>query len=238
MFRNGIHFVFVLFFSTILNSAQASLIQFSDEATFKSSAGLSLTLESFEFLPVDSRTAQHTQLDLSGFSLLAPSSNLSVFKKKSSGQAATDGDNYVKYSSSSTDGGAFTLNFLNPVNWVGLNIIDWGERGIGELSLSASSGEALLIATTPQDDASVLFAGIASSLPLDFITISHDLPRESWALDEVYFGLEHKAAVPEPATGYLLASVLLALVIRRINGIDHGFVEHHDNDVRISRQGA
>lgn len=148
--------------------------------------------ENFEVLEKDNRASQHDGFSLEGFDVLASAKKLGVYNRKSAGQAATDGQQYIKYSPE-PGGSTLTFNFPSPVNTFGVSVIDWGERGVGELSLLASGVGVVHGLQTPQLDSGVAFLGVQLTSPVDSLQLMHDLSSESWAFDGVYYGFDARA---------------------------------------------
>lgn len=152
--------------------------------------------ESFEGVAADNRANQQEALVLDGVTVMASAKKMAVYNRKSAGQASVTGKQYVKYSRES-NGSSVTFDFDQPVDIFGLSIIDWGERGKGALSLWTPDGEAVQRWVTPQPDAAVKFMGVELDAPVPWLRLSHDLSSESWAFDDLYFGLAASTVTSE-----------------------------------------
>lgn len=214
-----------------VNLAVATPIIF-DAAEDLSAGAAEVHFESFESLENDTRTNQHSGFDLPGVQVSASAKKLAVFNRKSAGQAAVDGRQYVKYSSEA-GGSTLTFSFTSPVDIFGLSVIDWGERGDGVLSLLAGKFGAVHGLTTPQVDGGVAFLGVQLTSPISWISLKHNLSQESWAFDGLYFGVSTNAidtmneasaaivpevtatAVSEPGVALLFGLPFLMCCLRR-----------------------
>ncbi|NEP11603.1 MAG: hypothetical protein F6K14_15600 [Symploca sp. SIO2C1] len=177
----------------------AASTTFLDETDFLNNVTGLANLESFEDLVPDNVSSQRSSITVDDFTLSvpAPGTNLSVQSIPDFGQFATDGNNYVR----NTEGLSMTFSFLNPVNFFGLNVIDWGDfADPATLTLSTDLGETFNIASTPTIDGNLLFFGLTSDIAFSTLTLNQPSTLESWAVDEVYYGVTASEDVPEPAS--------------------------------------
>lgn len=167
--------------------ALATPVVYASSGDLASAAPTTL-LESFEGISADRRVNQHDVLNLEDLTVKASAKRMAVYNRESAGQAAVTGNQYVKYSRES-GGSQVTFDFESPVDIFGVSVIDWGERGQGALSLLAEGFGQVHHVETPQPDAGVTFLGIQLPAPVSWFQIVHDLSSESWAFDDVYYGL-------------------------------------------------
>ncbi|WP_169852875.1 PEP-CTERM sorting domain-containing protein [Anaerohalosphaera lusitana] len=203
----------ILLLFVFCGSSLAQLTRYVDKAQFVDAVPPIVATESFEDLATDASSAQRNTIELAQVTISTLDTSLSVHNTPEYGQQPTDGSQYVRISGGDEPGGReITFDFITPVNWFGLNIIDWGDgtvNGSGELVARVDCTEYIDITQGTKPDGNVTFFGFSSNNPFDCITIYNDIPTDSWAIDELYF------ATPEPATAVIFAAGTLMLARRR-----------------------
>lgn len=205
---------FALFHS---GSTLAALITFSSSADFLTQTS-GLEQEGFESTATFSTRTD--QVDFSLFTAQSAIPNLSLFGSSSGDMFATEGSNYLRNQSFS---GAITLSFNSAINAFALDLAGWGVNRNGTLTLSNELGDSVLISTGARTRGETLFFGVLSDQAFQQITLTSTTSRDSWAMDNLYFGMNSTnstvttASVAEPSGLWLMLIGLAGLSLRRQN---------------------
>lgn len=201
-------------------TATAGASVFTDRGDFESAAstaGVPLDgFESFEDFPAEPTNfmdvVDANGFEVTGFDTLDGFESIfTVENNAQSGLVPTDGDQVLRVST--FDGSVVTLNFDNPVNAVGLDLIgtaNFGDPAEAALTVETSADESLtLIEGEPNSANDTFFAGFVSNTPFDSITITNSYDGDSYGIDSVSYG------VPAPGSAALLGLAGLAATRRR-----------------------
>jgi hypothetical protein len=184
-------------------SAKAATQDFDDEAAFLTAAG-SLALESFESTPV-TNSLSLTEVATSDILVTSPDSgtDLGVFDLPDFGGVhATDGTNYLAFQSGTNE--RLVLDFADDINAVGINILDWGDFGQGELTFSNDAGDFFVVDVSPNPNGDEQFFGVINDgMLFNRVEFNQTISGEGYGVDEIYYGLTNEppdcdAASAEP----------------------------------------
>jgi len=189
----------------VVDPGRAAVITYTNESEF-ASAGSTLTMESFETLPVGDPSPP---VNTSHFTItrVVPSGSDPLVRNDSlnEGPHATDGIQYLAIGHPTEMGGTLAFDFFTPVNRFGINIVDFGDQQAGSLQLATNTGELFTIATNPPQraDGNELFFGISTgSESFSRIELTSTTTNDGIGFDEAYF-----ASVPEPSSFLILLTI-------------------------------
>jgi len=195
-----------------VSDVDATPIHFTDESTFLAAASGAI-LESFESVDTSVRNSNpivtpNFEMTISPISSGAFNWRVTDDTRPSAGTVPTHGSRFVEAGAGLSSGGAafaITFDFVTPIAFFGISILDFGDVGTaGELGINDGKGNFVSIASNPpsRPNANELFAGLGSSAhPITSVTLTKSTMTDGIALDEVYFV---PVAIPEPSTLALL----------------------------------
>jgi hypothetical protein len=182
---------------------------YTDKTSFLAAVGPT-TLESFENTPL--RAASLDPLLLSDMTVTS-TTPFGVIEDYPAAGFPTDGTQFLETPTGIPH--TVTFTFSTPINYFGLNIIDFGDAGTGSLYLLTDTGESYTIATVPPllSDGNVLFFGIQNtSTAFGGVSIQKTTTGEGILIDELYY---QPAIVPEPISSILFVTGGALLAGRR-----------------------
>lgn len=161
------------------------VMTFDDESAFLAMTQ-SPDMESFEGLTATNTRDSETFV-LPGFDVtFTPSGTpAGVFNVPSFGLAPTDGSQYISYQSDA--GETITFNFSAPKTAFGINILDWGDFGVGVLTFMNNAGDSFIVDIGSNPNGTNQFFGVINyDMPFDMVIFTQDIPGEGYGIDEIY----------------------------------------------------
>jgi len=192
-------------------STASAAMYFTDEAAFLAAAP-GLYVESFEELDPDNSfylvdpDNRHDEFILDDFKLRTPvQAELTVWDYNNEGYWATDGIQYVN----NYEGSSLIFEFDSPIKCFGVSITDFGDYFSTLLTFTNNIGDFYTAAVGPDVSWNLQFFGIITDTLFTRVTFSQSDSEDSYAIDEVYYG------IPEPTTFSLIALGILLFFRRR-----------------------
>ena len=180
-----------------------ALTTFNNEVDFLSVAG-PLSFEGFEGLTANN-SASLTSITASDFVVTASNNKLGVFDAFFAGQVATEGAQFLGHQSGMDVTTTFT--FDSGINSFGFDLLDYGDFGVGQLTLVNNAGDNVVVAISGGIDGNIQYFGLISDFIFTEAIFTNTIPGEAFGFDKVSY------RIPEPATICLLG--LGGLLLRR-----------------------
>lgn len=198
--------------TTLSASVCSVTLTYTNQAEFLSVIGPNFVLEDFESYPTD-LTFQTSIATTYFTATTVPNSGGDswLLLGDHSGNYVFDGANALVAGSESGD--AFTLSFTfnAPINYIGFNLIGFGNTTPGTLTMLTDAGDSFLLAENPPQQSSpsnIYFFGlINTNLAFSELTFIKTSLNDGIGFDEIYF-----SAVPIPPSIWLFGSGLLGLI--------------------------
>jgi len=193
------------------SSATAATLTYSSQADFLTAIGSGYLLENFESYPTD--LTHQTSITTDYFSTTTtPNSGGDswLLMGDDNGNYSNDGVNALVAGSDSGD--AFTLSFAldTTTNYIGFNLVGFGNGGDGTLTINTNAGDSFLIAENPPSKTrnNIIFFGLLNQdQAFTEFTLVKTTLNDGIGLDEMYF-----SAVPIPPALYLFGTGLIGLI--------------------------
>jgi hypothetical protein len=172
---------------------------FNNRSTFLTATG-PLFSEGFETLPANNSNTLPS-VAAADFTVVASNSGLGIFNTSIAGQNATEGTKFLDHQSGA--GVTTTFNFHFPIDSFGFDLIDYGDNGsTGQLQLTNSAGDNLVVAMAGAGDGNVRYFGIISTFAFTQAVFTNTIGGEAFAFDRMSYGTR----VPEPSILALLVT--------------------------------
>jgi hypothetical protein len=206
--KRNMFFKYSIVITLIITQNLIASVSYYSEEDFINAFPFTLSMESFEGLPVDNQPYIHSSLSLSDFTVSTDGDLLGVYDLgRFAGMHSTHGDQYVAAAGDIETTYQLDIYLDSPVKAFGLYITDWGDVGSGTLSLDNYIESEFTIASGSQPGDNDIFFGIISDTTFDHISINQNNTGDGFSIDEVYYG------IPEPSTLLLLG--LGTIILRR-----------------------
>jgi len=168
-------------------------------------------LENFESYPTDLTHQTSVALDYFSATITPTSGGDAYFLiGDDNGHYSFNGANALVANSESGSSYILSFTLYAETNYIGFNVIGFGNGGDGTLTINTNAGDSFLIAEKPPRNTvnNIMFFGLLNQdQAFTEFTLEKTTLNDGIGLDEMYF-----SAVPIPPALYLFGSGLIGLV--------------------------